>query len=147
MVLNKVIGPVISSVKSADFGMRRFLNKYLVLLLPLSLAFAQPPSAGVTSVTNADLRVATAAAVNTVQTQAFPRIIAGSQWETTFVLVNPGSTPMSFRQSFLGANGTPQEFTLRNQSDGTELTTSQFTGTLNPGSSLSPVGWVSCRGI
>jgi hypothetical protein len=53
------------------------------------------------------------------------------------VLVNPGSTPMSFRQSFLGATGTPQEFTLRNQSDGTILTTSGLTAMLNPNSSLS----------
>jgi hypothetical protein len=103
------------------------LKKLLVLLSPLSLVFAQPPSAGVAS------------PANTIQTQVFPRIIANRNWETTFVLVNRGATSVSFHQYFLGANGTPQEFTLRNQSDGTVLTTSELTGKLTPNSSLSLV--------
>jgi hypothetical protein len=110
------------------------LTRIPVLLLPLSVLWSQAP----VSRTATDLATSnSAAAANTIQTQAFPRIIAGRDWETTFVLVNPGATPINFHLYLLATDGTPQALTLRNPSDGTVQTTSDVAGTLAPNSSLN----------
>jgi hypothetical protein len=111
------------------------LTRIPLLLLPLSVLWSQAP----VSRTATDLATFNSATANTIQTQAFPRIVAGHDWETTFVLVNPGAAPINFRQYLLGPNGTPQAFTVGNPSDGTVQTTSDFTGTLAPNSSLNLV--------
>ena len=71
------------------------------------------------------------------QSQALARIMAGGGWETSIVLLNMSSNPLAFSQAFLAQDGTPRQFGVRSQADGTVLTTSGVQATLNPNSSLT----------
>ena len=49
-----------------------------------------------------------AASVSSTQVKGFTRLLGGDGWQTTIVLMDLGSTPLAFRQSFLAnGNGNP----------------------------------------
>lgn len=67
----------------------------------------------------------------------FPRIICGTGWSTTLVLVNSGSAAADFQLAFSAADGQPSQFAVTTQPDIGTLTTSGLQGTLGPNSSLN----------
>lgn len=69
---------------------------------------------------------------STSQIRSFTRLLSGNGWETTIVLMDMGSTPVSFRQSFLGNDGLPSEFEVNLQTTSTNLTTSALEGAIAP---------------
>ena len=73
-----------------------------------------------------------AAGIGSPQIKSLGRLLSGNGWETTIVLMDLGSTPLSFRQSFLGNNGSPALFMVNLQTDGTNLTTSALQGAIAP---------------
>jgi hypothetical protein len=67
----------------------------------------------------------------------FPRIICGTGWTTTLVLVNAGASAVDFQLGFSGADGTPSQFSVATSPDIGTLTSSGLQGTLGPVSSLN----------
>jgi hypothetical protein len=67
----------------------------------------------------------------------FPRIICGTGWSTTLVLVNAGASSVDFQLAFSAADGQPSKFAVTTQPDIGTLTTSGLQGTLGPNSSLN----------
>jgi len=67
----------------------------------------------------------------------FPRIICGTGWSTTLVLVNSGSTAVDFQLAFSGAAGQPSQFSVSPQAAAAALSGSGFQGTLGPNSTLN----------
>ncbi len=122
------------------------MGKFLLLILPLAVLPAQsilPMDGGFGSRAGRDasLRttrtpikpVATAGANDMV----FPRIVCGTGWSTTLVLVNAGSSAVDFHLGFSGTDGQPSQFTVVTQPDIGTLTSSGLQGTLGPISSLN----------
>jgi len=67
----------------------------------------------------------------------FPKIICGTGWSTTLVLVNSGSAAVDFQLAFSAGDGQPSQFAVTTQPDIGTLTTSGLQGTLGPNSSLN----------
>jgi hypothetical protein len=67
----------------------------------------------------------------------FPRIICGTGWTTTLVLVNSGASAVDFQLAFSGTDGTPSQFSIASSPDVGTLTSSGLQGTLGPVSSLN----------
>jgi hypothetical protein len=63
--------------------------------------------------------------------------MAGSGWDTTLVLVNMGTAPVTLNELFLKADGTLNSFAIRTQPDIGTLTTSAVQVVLNPKSTLN----------
>lgn len=122
------------------------VSKLLLLLLPLFSVHAQTPAANVlpraTSIRrapNGSFRKPSASGAGpVVQSSVLPRILAGSNWETTVVLLNTGSASVTFQQFFFAPDGTPISYTINAQA-ASGLTTSAIQGVLGPGASLSMV--------
>lgn len=66
------------------------------------------------------------------QIRSFTRLLSGNGWETTIVLMDMGSSPVSFRQSFLGTDGHPTAFTVNLPTTNTNLNTSALQGAIAP---------------
>lgn len=78
------------------------------------------------------------AAYNTsTQVKSFTRILSGDGWQTTIVLLDLGSTPLSFQQSFFGNNGMATPFTVQVDGGATNLTTAALQGMVNANGSVS----------
>jgi len=69
--------------------------------------------------------------------QGFPRLLGGNGWETTIVLMDLGSTPVSFQQSFRGNHGAAASFNVTVDANGTNLTTSALQGVIAANGSVS----------
>jgi len=67
----------------------------------------------------------------------FPRIICGTGWSTTLVLVNAGANSVDFQLAFSGGDGRPSQFSVATQPDIGTFTASGLQGTLGPNSSLN----------
>lgn len=78
-----------------------------------------------------------AAATANSYVKAFPRLLGGNGWQTTIVLMDLGSTPVSFQESFRGNNGTAMPFSVTPDSTGATLTTSGLQGTIVPNGTMS----------
>lgn len=123
------------------------MNKLMLLLLPLVFLHAQTPAANalpraisVRSVPHGSSKALSApSAAPVVQSRVLPRILAGSNWETTIVLLNTGSASVTFQQFFFAPDGKPASYTIHAQAASEDLTTSAIQGVLGPGSSLSMV--------
>jgi hypothetical protein len=66
------------------------------------------------------------------QIRSFTRLLSGNGWETTIVLMDMGSSPVSFRQSFLDNDGLPAPFNVNLQTTNMNLTTSALQGVIAP---------------
>lgn len=73
-----------------------------------------------------------AATSGSSQIRSFARLLSGNGWETTIVLMDMGASPVSFRQSFLGSDGRPTQFTVNLQTTNANLNTSALQGTIAP---------------
>ncbi|MGO9010871.1 MAG: hypothetical protein ACLQPN_12290 [Bryobacteraceae bacterium] len=122
------------------------MGKLLLLILPVALLPAQSiqpmdGGPGLMAMRNASLRLpkipAKPVATTVAHDMVFPRIICGSGWSTTLVLVNAGSSSADFQLAFSGADGESSQFVVTTQPDIGTLTTSGLQGTLGPSSSLS----------
>lgn len=65
------------------------------------------------------------------QDKVFPRIVCGNGWETAAIILNMGTAPLSFRQFFKDADGSPMPVKLA------AATTSTFEGALAPNSTAT----------
>lgn len=76
---------------------------------------------------------------NTFSTQvkSFPRLLSGDGWQSTIVLMDLGATPISFRQSFLGNDGTAASLNVHVDGSNTDLTASALQGTVGANGSVS----------
>jgi len=122
------------------------LGKLILLVLPVALLPAQsilPMDGGPrwTARRNASVRsrrtpvqpVATTGPSDLV----FSRILCGTGWSTTLVLVNAGSSAVDFQLGFSGADGESSQFAIATQPDIGTLTASGLQGILGPISSLN----------
>jgi hypothetical protein len=64
------------------------------------------------------------------QVKSLARILAGNGWETTIVLMDLGSSPLSFRQSFFGNDGTATPFAMHVDGSASNLPTAAVQGTI-----------------
>ncbi|HLK49929.1 MAG TPA: hypothetical protein VKT49_17420 [Bryobacteraceae bacterium] len=78
-----------------------------------------------------------AAGVATTQIKSVNRLLSGQGWETTIVLMDLGSTAVSFRQSFFGGNGAAASFNVNLPPNNTNLTTSALQGMIGPSGMVS----------
>ncbi len=69
--------------------------------------------------------------------KGFPRLLSGNGWETTIVLMDLGTSSVSFQESFLGTNGRAASFLVTADGSATNLTTSSLQGTIGPNQSMS----------
>jgi hypothetical protein len=122
------------------------LGKFLFLILPVTLLPAQsilPMDGGLGWRARGDASPrATRTPVKPVATagpsdMVFPRIICGTGWSTTLVLVNAGSSAVDFHLGFSGTDGQASQFAVATQPDIGTLTSSGVQGTLGPISSLN----------
>lgn len=74
---------------------------------------------------------------SSTQVKSFTRILSGNGWQTTVVLLDLGSTPLSFQQSFFGNNGTATPFNVQVDGGTTNLTTAALQGRVNANGSVS----------
>jgi hypothetical protein len=74
---------------------------------------------------------------SSTQVKSFTRILSGNGWQTTIVLMDLGSTPLSFQQSFFGNNGTATPFTVQVDRSTADLTTAALQGTVTANGSVS----------
>jgi hypothetical protein len=131
------------------------MNK-LLLLLPLGLLHAQTPALNALQqrdpLARPSGRIAGAVtAVSATQVSVLPRILAGSSWNTTVMLLNSGSAPATFQQNFFAAGGRPAAYTVHSESLSADITTTALQGTLAPGATVAfalsdpsganPQGW------
>src|SRR5947209_13478407 len=116
------------------------MRLFALALLPLTIASAQCFGAEQAARAMPGARrigglAARDASAGKTQSRVFPRILAGSDWETTVVLLNPGSSPVTFQQFFFGGDGKLAQFAVQNTASPDVLTTSGISGILLPGSS------------
>lgn len=71
------------------------------------------------------------------QVRSLPRLLGGSGWQTTIVLMNLGSTAVAFHQSFLDNNGKPAAFSVSLPANNTSLLTSALQGMIAPSGTVS----------
>ena len=79
----------------------------------------------------------TAANISGTQIRSLPRLLSGAGWETTIVLMDLGSTPVAFHQSFLGSTGKPATFNVTLPANNTNLVTSSLQGMIAPSGTIS----------
>jgi hypothetical protein len=120
------------------------VNKLILLVLPLAYMHGQAPGAmGLSRVITAKLvggrspgNASAPSATVANQSRVLPRILSDGVWETTVVLLNTGSTSVTFQEFFFAADGKPASYTIHAQAGSEDIAASAIQGTLAPGSSL-----------
>jgi hypothetical protein len=120
------------------------MKKVLLLLLPFVFMHAQTSgpiglrraitARRVLGLPSREVSASSASVV--IPARVFPRILSDSNFETTLVLLNTGSAPVTFQQFFFAADGKPASYTVHTQANSEDIATSALQGVLAPGSSL-----------
>jgi hypothetical protein len=113
----------------------------IIWLLPAIAIMVGPALAPVRAETRTSLApdsiIRPTANISSTQVKSFTRILSGDGWQTTIVLLDLGSTPLAFQQSFLGNNGTATPFTVQVGGGTSNLVTAALQGTVNANGSVS----------
>ena len=122
------------------------MRKLLFLILPAALLPAQsilPVDgrdqliAGHNAFVGRSKPPAKTTASSGVQHMVFPRIICGTGWSTTLVLVNSASNSVDFQLAFSGSDGQPSQFSVATQPNIGTMTVYGLQGALGPTSTLN----------
>ena len=118
------------------------MKSFLLVFFPIILGHAQtlPPEHLASHVAAANRVTGSTpkdVVSNGIQSRVFPRIMAGNDWETDIVLLNPGSAAVTFQQLFFGVDGRMVPYAIHDRNGFENQATSGIRGVLAPNSSMS----------